>query len=932
MLNTHFAGIMRSTTALLIVGALVACRDVAPPTGVAESARLLAHTTTAVSAPSLETFYGPERFTRGKGAPETFIRQISTARFEAPFVLHIRSGDASGANRVSSATVQLDGSTLLGPSAFNQQQGEWSFPVTLGASAALSVSLASAPGSYLDIWLEGTPLVTLFCPDGHPGSVPDLQQAIDLVAVNGTVLVCDGLHLVHQVVVNKPLTLRSQNPGGATLGDAEPGGTYLVGNPIIRIDGVTSGLVRITDIGIQVADQGILPSGTFDRVEIDGVRFTGTASAVKVAVKIEGSAVPGARVDVTNSVFSQLSLGVWPVNAVETNVRHSTFDRFGGGAVDYSSANTATTQSFGHTEDNVFTNCGSSGCIRVLSAGAVTVAHNRLEALDQPVSSLQNAGAITVMPTTSVSNASPTIVEDNVLISHRTASLATIPEGWIFQNGISVIDGNATTHVVRRNSITDAHTALLINASVEARDNVISGGVYGFRQIAPRTVVVQRNDFTSLVSSFQVPASGGSYQCNWWGSASGPRTPPGNVATSTYAPWATQPIAGTSVSCDPAAPIMAVRVCSTAIDGGPMTAATFSQAYNLVGAGGTISICSGTYSMSEVRIAKSLTIEGIGPTKPVIDFGGLCCGFRIDGAVGGPVRIRGLQLQHGKYQEILVQGATDSVVVEGSDFYPGTDVGSSWGLYNGVAVGSATAVLVQGNTFNGGDVGVIVGQGSRATILNNSFTNQGNAIHAGDQSSLRIEHNVFSGCSPNMCIGTFDANAPGSTLDIRSNSFQVDFSRPTGNVIQLSEGTYRIDNNVIAGTGGLRAPNDYLTWPIRYAGIAVQGSASLSGNRVSGAWTGLSFGQAGTIASGSDNTISNVGSVMFVYMSTSVTLHRNDFTNYGNAIQYIYQAGTVSLTCNWWGNAAGPQNVGQWATLYTPWATVPIANSQVTCP
>ena len=70
------------------------------------------------------------------------------------------------------------------------------------------------------------PATVLFCPAGPPGSIPSLQDAVNVVSPGGTVLVCDGVHEVDSVAVNKPLTLRSENDGGATLRDnpaAPPG-------------------------------------------------------------------------------------------------------------------------------------------------------------------------------------------------------------------------------------------------------------------------------------------------------------------------------------------------------------------------------------------------------------------------------------------------------------------------------------------------------------------------------------------------------------------------------------------------------------------------------------------------------------------------------------------------------------------------------------
>jgi hypothetical protein len=160
MLATQFTVHRRCVAALLVITALAACRDSAPPTGVSGAVRggSLAHVT--AGPPVLETFYGPERFTRDKGKPADVTRHISTVGFAAPFVLHVRNGDTSSNNRISSATVSLNGVTLLGPSAFNQHAGEWTFMVTLDTGATLVVSLASKPGSFLDIWIEGTPVPT----------------------------------------------------------------------------------------------------------------------------------------------------------------------------------------------------------------------------------------------------------------------------------------------------------------------------------------------------------------------------------------------------------------------------------------------------------------------------------------------------------------------------------------------------------------------------------------------------------------------------------------------------------------------------------------------------------------------------------------------------------------------------------------------------
>lgn len=114
-------------------------------------------TMAASSASGSETMY-LERFTRTKGAPNSFERVITTEGFEGPFTLHVRNGEDDGSNQASSASVSLDGAPLLQPRDFASRTSSWTFPVALGTSASLRVTIASAPGSVVEVWVEGTPV------------------------------------------------------------------------------------------------------------------------------------------------------------------------------------------------------------------------------------------------------------------------------------------------------------------------------------------------------------------------------------------------------------------------------------------------------------------------------------------------------------------------------------------------------------------------------------------------------------------------------------------------------------------------------------------------------------------------------------------------------------------------------------------------------
>ncbi len=106
-----------------------------------------------------ETFivYGPERFTRNTGSPVNVTDSFSLpADAVAPFTILVENGAPSGSNRVSNATIKLNGTDLYTSNDFNQNVSTLTKPVTLAASNTLEVKLASAPGSYLSITFNAT--------------------------------------------------------------------------------------------------------------------------------------------------------------------------------------------------------------------------------------------------------------------------------------------------------------------------------------------------------------------------------------------------------------------------------------------------------------------------------------------------------------------------------------------------------------------------------------------------------------------------------------------------------------------------------------------------------------------------------------------------------------------------------------------------------
>lgn len=100
--------------------------------------------------------FGPKRYTRSTGKPQTFTDTFQNCETAAQYDLVVVNGDPDGSNRVSSATILLNGTEVVGPSDFNQNVAQVTKPVTLAASDTLDTTLASEPGSFLAVSLQCT--------------------------------------------------------------------------------------------------------------------------------------------------------------------------------------------------------------------------------------------------------------------------------------------------------------------------------------------------------------------------------------------------------------------------------------------------------------------------------------------------------------------------------------------------------------------------------------------------------------------------------------------------------------------------------------------------------------------------------------------------------------------------------------------------------
>jgi hypothetical protein len=99
---------------------------------------------------SAMTVYGPRKFIRTTGKPVVVTETFSAPSATAHYYLIVFNGE-KGKNRVSSATVKINGIEILRESDFNQQVDRIERSISLQTFNTISVELKSAPGSFITV-------------------------------------------------------------------------------------------------------------------------------------------------------------------------------------------------------------------------------------------------------------------------------------------------------------------------------------------------------------------------------------------------------------------------------------------------------------------------------------------------------------------------------------------------------------------------------------------------------------------------------------------------------------------------------------------------------------------------------------------------------------------------------------------------------------
>jgi hypothetical protein len=95
-----------------------------------------------------------QKYIRSTGSPDIYSGTFSNCEPEARYKLVVINGDDTGDQRLSSATVWLNGTIVISPDDLNQQIDKVERIITLDRVNTLEVNLISGPEGYLDISIE----------------------------------------------------------------------------------------------------------------------------------------------------------------------------------------------------------------------------------------------------------------------------------------------------------------------------------------------------------------------------------------------------------------------------------------------------------------------------------------------------------------------------------------------------------------------------------------------------------------------------------------------------------------------------------------------------------------------------------------------------------------------------------------------------------
>jgi len=318
-----------------------------------------------------------------------------------------------------------------------------------------------------------------------------------------------------------------------------------------------------------------------------------------------------------------------------------------------------------------------------------------------------------------------------------------------------------------------------------------------------------------------------------------------------------------------------------------------------------------TYSTNNGDSGHTLTIQGAGADKTVLDGGGSVQILYIDtdadhngGDAGGDVTIKGIAFENGNGSDgagVFVYGSSINITIKQCAF---SENSAYWG--GGVfTYSSSGTVTITNNTFSGNSAGdggggvCAFSDSGTVTITNNTFSGNsagyggGGGVDAGSYSgTVTITNNTFSGNSANNWGGGVDADSTSGTLTITNNTFSGNSAGYGGGGVDAGSysGTLTITNNTFSGNsancgGGVHAYSDSSTVTITNNTFSGNSANYYGGGVYAYSWSGSTVTITNNTFSGNSANLFGGGVYTWLnYDSAILNIHNNIlFDNIANA-------------------------------------------------
>ena len=175
-------------------------------------ATLAASTLPSPGVAQMTPVFGPTQYTRTTGRPQTFTETFENCG-TAECQIVVINGNADGTNRLSSASISLNGVRIVSPNDFNQQVASIVKPVELTEQNELTIRLTSNPGGFLIVSVEclASPVVLTA---GGPGvSLLDTTTLLSALPIFNTgTATAEDVRLTEIMLEDGTLTLPTSLP------------------------------------------------------------------------------------------------------------------------------------------------------------------------------------------------------------------------------------------------------------------------------------------------------------------------------------------------------------------------------------------------------------------------------------------------------------------------------------------------------------------------------------------------------------------------------------------------------------------------------------------------------------------------------------------------------------------------------------------------